>query len=133
MTAVEKQPKIDEAFIREGAGKVTDKEIRTVARMADEILGKIRGSTPLARYAADSRALLAMVKDYLAGAYKKVPYWVIGKVVFVFLYVLNPLDLVPDVLPFVGQLDDAAMLGLCLVLVEKELNRYAKWTGEKDE
>jgi uncharacterized membrane protein YkvA (DUF1232 family) len=41
--------------------------------------------------------------------------------------VLNPLDLIPDFLPLVGQIDDAAVIAACLLMVRQDLHRYKKW------
>jgi uncharacterized membrane protein YkvA (DUF1232 family) len=53
------------------------------------------------------------------------------------LYVLNPFDLVPDALPLLGLLDDAAVVSACLSLVEQDLRDYRDWKqareGEADE
>jgi uncharacterized membrane protein YkvA (DUF1232 family) len=43
------------------------------------------------------------------------------------LYVLNPLDLIPDFLPLVGQIDDAAVVAACLLMVRQDLHKYKKW------
>ena len=47
--------------------------------------------------------------------------------VFGLLYVINPLDIVPDVLPFLGVLDDATVIGALLMLVERDLKKYRAW------
>ena len=39
----------------------------------------------------------------------------------------NPFDLVPDMLPVIGQLDDVAVMGACLILVEQDLHKYKDW------
>jgi uncharacterized membrane protein YkvA (DUF1232 family) len=48
-------------------------------------------------------------------------------VVFSLLYVLNPMDLIPDVIPGVGAIDDAAVVSLCLLLIEQDLLAYRSW------
>jgi len=58
---------------------------------------------------------------------------VVGAVVFTMLYVFNPLDLMPDVLPIVGQLDDAALFAACLMLVEHDLRLYQAWKASREE
>jgi uncharacterized membrane protein YkvA (DUF1232 family) len=52
---------------------------------------------------------------------------VIASVVFTLIYVFNPFDLMPDVLPVIGQLDDVAVMGACLILVEQDLHKYKDW------
>jgi len=41
--------------------------------------------------------------------------------------VLNPADVVPDVIIGVGYLDDATVVAFCLKLVQRELERYQEW------
>jgi uncharacterized membrane protein YkvA (DUF1232 family) len=43
------------------------------------------------------------------------------------LYVFNPFDLMPDLLPLIGQLDDVAVMSACLMLVEQDLVKYRVW------
>ena len=59
--------------------------------------------------------------------YRQVPYGTIASIVFTLIYVLNPFDLVPDMLPLIGQLDDVAVMGACLILVEQDLHKYKDW------
>ena len=47
--------------------------------------------------------------------------------VFALLYVFNPFDLLPDVLPIIGAVDDAAVVGACLLLIERDLRQYRSW------
>ena len=44
---------------------------------------------------------------------------------------LNPFDLVPDVLPLIGQVDDVAVMGACLILVEQDLHKYRNWKSDQ--
>ncbi|MBD3234882.1 MAG: DUF1232 domain-containing protein [candidate division Zixibacteria bacterium] len=118
---------IDEDFIKKGAKGITDKDIQKVTDKADEIQHKFKKSGPLGRFVQDVELLISIVRDYRNKEYKKVPVWVIGAAVFTLLYVINPLDLVPDFIPFVGHLDDAAVVGICLLMIEQELQEYKKW------
>jgi uncharacterized membrane protein YkvA (DUF1232 family) len=56
---------------------------------------------------------------------------VIASIVFTLIYVLNPFDLVPDMLPLIGQLDDVAVMGACLMLVEQDLHKYKDWKQDQ--
>ncbi len=75
---------------------------------------------------------IAFVKDYWTKQYRRAPYGILAAIVFTLIYVFNPLDLVPDVLPVIGQIDDAAVFGACLLLVEQDLLVYKKWRGGKE-
>jgi uncharacterized membrane protein YkvA (DUF1232 family) len=118
---------VDEEFVKEGAKKMTDKEVEKVVDKSEEIKKKFTVYGPLKRFIDDAKLLIAMVKDYWRKSYRQTPFGVIGAIVFTLIYVLNPFDLVPDVLPILGQVDDASVVAACLMLVERDLHKYANW------
>ena len=119
--------KADEEFIKEGAEKITEKDVEKVVDKSEEIKQKFASRGPLKRFIEDGRLLIALVKDYRAKRYRQVPYGIIAAAAFALLYVFNPFDLVPDVLPFVGAVDDATVIGACLLMMEQDLNKFRKW------
>ena len=118
---------LSEEIVKDGAQNVTQKDIQKVISRSEELQRKFSARGPLARFVEDGKLLMSIVKDYWAGAYRQVPYGVIASSVFTLIYVLNPFDMVPDVLPLIGQLDDVAVLGACLLLVEHDLHTYKDW------
>ena len=119
--------KADEEFVKEGAEKITDKDIEKVVDKSEDINQKFASRGPLKRFIEDAKLLLAFIKDYRSSKYRQVPYGIIAAAVFALLYVFNPFDLVPDVLPFVGAVDDATVIGACLLMMEQDLNKFRKW------
>lgn len=69
----------------------------------------------------------SMVKSYISGEYKEVPIGTIVAIVSALIYFISPIDLIPDAIPGVGYLDDAAVIGACLLLVESDVKEYAAW------
>ncbi|HKY54843.1 MAG TPA: DUF1232 domain-containing protein [Anaerolineales bacterium] len=116
-----------EEFVKEGAEKVTPKDVETVVDKSEEIKQKFASRGPLKRFVEDGRLLLALIKDYRSKQYRQVPYGIIAAGVFALLYVFNPFDLVPDVLPFIGAVDDATVIGACLLMIEQDLNKFRHW------
>ena len=119
--------KPSEEFVKDGAQNVTEKDVEKVINKSEEIQKKFSAKGPLARFIEDGKLLIAIVKDYWSGVYRQVPYGVIASSVFTLIYVLNPFDMVPDVLPLIGQLDDVAVMGACLILIEQDLHKYKDW------
>ena len=124
-------PKIG-GIIKEGAQKVTEKDVERVVNKSEEIKKKFSAKGPLARFIEDAKLLIAIVKDYWAGKYRQIPYGAIASIVFSLIYVLNPFDLMPDMLPLIGQVDDVAVMGACLLLVEQDLHKYKDWKLGED-
>jgi uncharacterized membrane protein YkvA (DUF1232 family) len=123
--------KPDEEFIKEGAEKVTPKDIQTVAERSEEINKKFSARGPLRRFIEDGKVLTALVRDWRTGKYRQALYGTIAAVVFGLIYVFNPLDIVPDVLPFIGVVDDATVIGALLLLVERDLKKYRSWKEDQ--
>jgi uncharacterized membrane protein YkvA (DUF1232 family) len=123
----EKLKKINADFVRAGAAKIKEKDIKTVIDKAETLKEKIKRAAPLRRFFADFKLLLSLIFDYWKGNYRDVPWWAISTVVFTFLYIVNPIDIIPDFIPVVGHLDDMAVLAICLYLTENELFHYKEW------
>lgn len=119
--------KTGEEYVKEGAEKVTPKDIDKVVAKSDEIKDKFSARGPLKRFVEDGKVLRALIRDWRAGKYRQALYGTIAAVAFGLLYVLNPFDLVPDVLPFIGAVDDATVIGALLLLVERDLKKYRSW------
>lgn len=101
-----------------------DLDIAKVAQRSKDIEAKL---PKLKDWMDQGLSILALVKDYWNGNYREVPYWVISAAALALLYVLNPVDVLPDVIVGIGYLDDATVVAFCLKLIEKELEKYKAW------
>lgn len=106
----------DDAKVEGLLGKL-DRRVKWVPFVRDEIK-----SLPI---------LISMLRSYWKKEYTKIPYKSMVAIVSALLYFLSPLDVVPDWLPFLGQLDDAVVISVCWKLVNKDIEAYRKWKAEK--
>jgi len=111
--------------------KVKSEDIEKVLKKREEIEKKLKGQ--LRKFIYEKKLLVELLSDFKSGKYREVPWHTIAAIVAALLYVLNPLDVIPDFIPVVGQIDDAFVLGLCLTLIEKDLNKYKVWRKERKE
>ena len=82
---------------------------------------------PIAEVFNDLKLLLSLVKDYISGAYREIPYGSIIAAVAGILYFLSPIDFIPDFIPGIGLVDDVFVIGLVLKKIHSDLQRYKEW------
>jgi uncharacterized membrane protein YkvA (DUF1232 family) len=80
-------------------------------------------------FRAKVRLLWMVLRDYANGSYRKVPWRAVAALAAAVLYVVTPLDLVPDFLFPLGFTDDVLAIALTWGLVKKELRTYCEWKG----
>ena len=132
-TLLERVAGIDKEYVEREAKNISEVDLDTVVERAEAIEERFQGSGPLQRLLEDGRLLLELVRDARQGRYRAVPVWALSAAGFALLYVLNPFDLVPDALPLLGLLDDAAVVSACLSLVEQDLRDYQAWKQSRVE
>lgn len=70
------------------------------------------------------------VKDVATGRYKGYSKTHLTLIVAAILYVVSPLDVIPDFLIVVGLIDDAAIIAWVFNEIGKELDKYKEVSGE---
>ncbi|MDI6850759.1 MAG: DUF1232 domain-containing protein [bacterium] len=118
-----------EDLIKKGSEKVRKEDVEKVVKNEEsiknrfkELEGKIQKDLK-----EDLSLLLSLIKDYWKDEYKVVPWRTITLTVFALLYLLNPLDLIPDLSLPLGMLDDLAVLGFVVASVKDDLEKYKQW------
>ena len=81
----------------------------------------------LARLFQDLKLLIPLIKDYWKGTYRDVSVKSIVIFIVALAYIISPIDLIPDYIIGLGQIDDAVILGLSLYFLEKDLRKYKEW------
>lgn len=75
--------------------------------------------------------MISLIKSYIQKEYTEIPVGTIAAVISALLYLLSPVDLIPDVIPGAGYIDDAAVIAVCLKLVGDDLENYKKWRDKQ--
>ncbi|MDO4175848.1 MAG: DUF1232 domain-containing protein [Bacillota bacterium] len=111
------------AAILEDGGKLDE--------LLDKLEAKLREIPKAGEYLAEVPLMISMVKDYAQKDYPDVPLGTILAIIAAFLYLVNPKDIVPDNVPVVGLVDDAAVITACIALTKSDLGEYSKWKDAK--
>lgn len=101
-----------------------DKFLKSIRKWAC----KVKNIPLLGALAEDLSTLLDMLRDCSRGVYRKLPRGLMIAAVIALAYALSPIDLLPDLIPLAGFLDDAAVLAVLLEFcVAGDLLRYRAW------
>jgi uncharacterized membrane protein YkvA (DUF1232 family) len=105
------------------------------ARPAGRLLAAaaaLLGRNPLAlrRVRAEAGALVRMAREALAGRYRTLPKRALVACLAAVVYLVNPLDLVPDALPALGWIDDGAVIAWVLSQIRRDVEAFLVWERE---
>lgn len=71
-----------------------------------------------------------MLKAWTTGDYREIPWRSLLLITAAMIYFLMPVDMMPDLLPLLGYVDDLALLGWTLEQVRGDLERFRAWEGQ---
>lgn len=124
------EEKIDENYLKKEVAQINDGDLDLVMKNREAIDKKLQGAG-LKKYLELGRIMLGMLQDFRDGDYRAIPWFTIASVVVTLIYVLNPLDMVPDFVPGLGYIDDFAVFTLVLRFIQTDLHEYLDWKLEQ--
>ena len=71
--------------------------------------------------------LVRLVRRYANGEYRQIPTSTVVAGLAVLLYVLSPIDIIPDFIPVVGFLDDLSLVSWFIGKFHGEITRFRDW------
>ena len=72
-----------------------------------------------------------LLADYLDGIYRNFPFSTVVMLLVGVLWAVIPFDTIPDFIPLLGWIDDAAVVAGIVVTVQKDINEYLEWKREQ--
>jgi uncharacterized membrane protein YkvA (DUF1232 family) len=73
------------------------------------------------------QTMLRLIRAYYRGDYRAVPESTLVVVIAAIIYVVSPLDIIPDAIPAIGFLDDATIVALALKRTRQDLDDFMIW------
>lgn len=77
------------------------------------------------------KMLIRMVRAHVSGTYRAFSSGTVVMSVFVLVYFLMPLDLIPDLLPVLGFTDDLSVSVFIMRRFQGDIERYRAWEKEQ--
>ena len=114
--------RVDQTF-EHGINNFTEDDLNRVMDNAETAKKK---SSNLGRHLESFQLMWSLLQDYRAGNYTAVPWKFIAATGFAMVYLVSPLDVIPDFI-VLGFVDDAAVFGLVVSAFQSELEKYKEW------
>lgn len=132
MKALKKTTKktADENFVKEGIDAVSNTDFETVFDKKDELFAKIN-HPDWKKYKEKIILMFQFLKDVKQKNYPETPWKTLAAMIFTIIYIINPLDLIPDFIPFIGYIDDLAVFAFVLKSINSDLETYQEWKTEQ--
>lgn len=73
------------------------------------------------------QAMLRLIRAYSRGEYRDIADSTLVVIVAAIIYLVNPLDVIPDALPALGYLDDATVIALAVRRARQTLDDFMSW------
>ena len=112
------------------ATKLLGRPFKVVAILnetADKLASKDSPDNKFKQLFDVAATLVRMVRNYISGDYREVATGTIISGFAVLLYVLSPIDLVPDFIPVLGFIDDLSLISWFLGKFQDEIAKYRTW------
>ena len=72
-----------------------------------------------------------LLRAYAQGEYREIPWKSLLLIVAAILYFINPIDVIPDLLPLVGLTDDIGVLFLVYKSISGDIDKFLEWEKSK--
>jgi uncharacterized membrane protein YkvA (DUF1232 family) len=116
--------------VAERAKNMSEDELKTILDSEAKAEGKLQKlGNSLPGLVKQVHLGYSMLRDYWKGDYRKIPWWSVASVAAALGYFLTPTDLLPDIIPVLGYVDDAAVLAAVMSALKEDLKKYALARG----
>lgn len=133
-TGLPKDPKRNRIFAKAlELARSYAKDPKALRELAEEATRKAKSipKAPFAQLWSYLQAMLRLIRAYYRGEYRHVRFANLVLIIGAIIYVLDPLDLIPDWIPGLGFLDDATILAFAVQKTRETLDDFKNWEGSR--
>lgn len=77
------------------------------------------------------QTIIRLLESWLSGDYKEISVKTLALFIAAILYFLNPFDVVPDVIPAVGYVDDVSVVAWVIKPLNDEVEKFREWEANR--
>ena len=99
-------------------------QIELILTKLEKKLNEVPG---IGKKLANVPILIALTRSYIRKEYTGIPLLSMIGILAALIYVLSPIDAIPDLFPGIGLTDDAAVVLIASKMVETDIECYKEW------
>lgn len=114
------------AWFEEKKNTVTKEDVEKAVDKAEGGIKKLlnSGKSYVVKLGKQAQLLWEMLRDSTKKEFD-IPWASVAAITATLLYLISPIDIMPDFIPALGFVDDGLVIALCISLVRMDLKRYA--------
>jgi len=101
-------------------------------RLIQRLENKLKLVPHVGKYISDIACMVSLVRNYIRKEYTDIPLGTIISIVSTLIYIISPIDLLPDSIPLVGYIDDITLLLWVLKSINSDVEEYKKWRADNN-
>lgn len=107
-------------------------EHQLVSKLIDIAFEKVGETASQAlNFESQVSAIGRMLKAWYAREYSGLSKQAVVSLVASLIYIVNPLDFIPDFIPIIGRLDDKLVLGFLVKRLNSEIQKFMAWEEQQ--
>jgi uncharacterized membrane protein YkvA (DUF1232 family) len=103
------------------------KDVDKMERFLERLEKKLKKIPVIGKQLSNVPMLISLVRAYIHKDYQDIPIGSIIAIVGSLLYFFSQIDLLPDSIPFLGYIDDAAVFAFVWKMVDDDVKEYKIW------
>ena len=130
--SVSKQEAVEQVTkARKRAYKYKDDPEATEKLLKDAQAKANKHNGPITERLDELMTFIRLIRAYFNGQYRDVPWETIAVALAAVIYFVSPIDLIPDVIPVAGYVDDAAVVGVVIASLTNDLEHFREWESTR--
>lgn len=105
--------------------------LTTLNEVADKLADEKSKDNKFKQLFHSAFTMVRLVRSYAGGEYRSIKAGTIVSGLAVLLYVLSPIDLIPDFIPVLGWLDDLSLVSWFVGKFQGELVAFRAWEAQR--
>lgn len=100
-------------------------------QLLENVVNFIENNEEVKEIIVEISLFVSMLRDHLEGRYKGLSKESIYLMIGALIYIISPIDIIPDFL-LLGYLDDFLIIWYLMKKLSKEIDDYRRWKASKD-